>query len=96
MTRRRDSSGWVRIVLGILLKAHRPSVLARFLVRVPRFAMLASSHQGLPQACERAAAIVDVHAELRGRHGRHPCQSWLRLEDALNRLMGKVGRLQLI
>ena len=50
--------------------------------------MPGSSHQSLPQAREGAAAIVDVHAELRGRHGRLPCQSWLRNEDARDRLMG--------
>ena len=50
--------------------------------------MLRSSHQSLPQAREGAAAVVNVHAELRGRHGRLPCQSWLHYEDARDRLVG--------
>ena len=54
--------------------------------------MLRSSHQSLPQAREGAAAVVNVHAELRGRHGRLPCQSWLHYEDVRDRLMG--GRVR--
>ena len=50
--------------------------------------MLRSSHQSLPQAREGAVAVVNVHAELRGRHGRLPCQIWLHYEDARDRLVG--------